>query len=115
MFSSSSYAGWLAVADNSIANFYMDLERIRKLDGYVYFWRLTDLKKPSPQAQGYLSFKQYVQGDCKLFRRKSLSSSAHNEPMGGGLGYMVNKPDKEWKYPAPNSANESILKLACNR
>ena len=113
MFSSSSYAEWTKVGENIKATFYVDYERIRKNDGYVYWWDLTDFLKPT--SQGHLSAKTYSQGDCKLFRVKVLSRSIHKEPMGGGTGEMINKPDKEWTYPSPNSVNEIILKAVCNR
>ena len=113
MFSSPSYAKWTIVSKSvSGDTFYVDFERIRKHDGYVYWWDLTDYLKPS--SLGHLSGKIYKQGDCKLFRYKVLSWSFHKEPMGGGIG-AVTPPDKEWKYPHPNSSNEIILKSVCSR
>ena len=64
--------------------FYVDFERIRKHGGYVYWWDLSDLLKPT--ETGMSSAKVYRQGDCKLFRYKSLSFSSYKEPMGGGTG-----------------------------
>ena len=90
--------------------FYVDFERIRKHDGYVYFWTLDDLVKPT--KFGDLSFKIYHQGDCKLFRLKYLSSSHHKEPMGGGTG-KIHTLKKDWFYTPPNSSGESILKSLC--
>ncbi len=113
MFSSTSFAGWTEVSKNSGKTYYVDFERIRKVDGFVYFWRLTDLLKPSPL--GDLSVKFYRQGDCKLFRYKGLSSSIHKEPMGGGIARVFNKPSKEWSYPSPDSVDELILKEVCSR
>jgi hypothetical protein len=114
MFSSPSYAKWTKVSKNVKGNtYYVDLERIRKHDGYVYWWQLGDYLKPT--KYGDLSSKTYNQVDCKLFRFKSLSYSFHKEPMGGGTGVMDNVPDKEWRYPSPNSVNEIILKSVCSR
>ena len=112
--SSPSYAKWTKVDETADGNiFYVDVERIRKVDGYVYWWDLTDLLKPT--KFGDLSAKTYSQGDCKLFRFKRLSFSFHKEPMGGGSG-DTQKPVKKyqgWKYPSPNSSNETILKKVC--
>jgi len=86
-------------------SYYVDFERIRKHDGYVYWWYLADYLK---LAHGDLSVKVYNQGDCKLFRYKKLSYSFHKEPMGGGTG-EVQEPtakNKGWKYPSPNSSQE---------
>ena len=98
-------------AINSGDIYYLDFERIRKHDGYVYFWELADHLKPTPQ--GHLSDKMYKQGDCKLFRFKSLSYIFYDEPMGGGTGDTVNEPDKEWRDPRPNSVDEEVLQTVC--
>ena len=93
--------------------YYVDFERIRKHDGFFYYWWLSDRFKPS--NFGDLSDKHYSQGDCKLFRVKGLSASYHKEPMGRGTGDVDNRPDKDWRYPSPNSVIETILKSVCNR
>ena len=98
--------------ENSAATFYIDVERIRKVDGYVYWWELNDY--PKPITGGLLSAKIYHQGDCKLFRYKTLSYVYHKQPMGrDGDGGGNNPKNPEWRYPSPNSTNESILKLVC--
>ena len=116
MFSSSSYAKWTEVSKNEDGDtYYVEFERIRKVDGYVYFWRLTDYLKPDKFGSvSTLSAKVYNQGDCKLFRFKGLSYSFYKEPMGSG-DPLVAGPDKEWKYPPPNSVFETVLKEVCNR
>ena len=74
--------------------FYVDFERIRKHGGYVYYWYLRDFLKP--EKWGDMSSKLYNQGDCKLFRYKYLSYFFHKEPMGGGVGNLLNEVDKNW-------------------
>ena len=94
--------------------FYVDFERIRKHDGFVYWWELGDYLKPQ---MGYLSAKSYNQGDCKLFRFKNLSTTYHAQSMGRGTGEVI-KPKGEnanWKYSSPNSVGETILKLVCSK
>jgi hypothetical protein len=114
MFSSSSYAGWTWVNESvNGGTSYVDFERMRMHDGYVYWWSLVDYLKP--KSSGELSVKFYSQGDCKLFRYKKLSYSFHKEPMGGDTGDTLNEPDKEWNYPSPNSVDEFVLKSVCNR
>jgi hypothetical protein len=68
-----------------------------------------------PDKDDYLSAKAYIQGDCKLIRIKVLSYSFHKEPMGGGTGQTLTPKNPEWRYPAPNSSGEIILKIICNR
>jgi hypothetical protein len=102
------------VTENDIGDtFYVDYERIRKHDGYVYYWVLHDYLKPIKDT--YFSSKIYRQGDCKLFRYKGLNWSFHKEPMGGDTGKRDNNPDKEWTYPPPDSSIETVLKQVCNR
>ena len=112
MFSpSTSFAGWTKVGENVRGTFYVDFERIKKHDGYVYFWVLTDYLKPD--EDGNFSAKIYNQVDCKKFRYKWLSISGHKGPMGGGTGEIDNTPDKEWSYPPPDSSTEIVLKVVC--
>ena len=114
MFSFTSFAGWTKVGENiSGDTYYVDFERIRKVDGFVYWWDLLDMLKPD--KFGDLSIKYYRQGDCKLFRVKPLSYVFHKQPMGRDTAETDNKPDKEWRYPPPNSVDEIILKKVCNR
>ena len=113
LFSSNSFADWTKVNESEIGNHYVDFGKIRKQDGFVYFWTLFDLLKPD--SDGDLSYKNYKQGDCKLFRFKSLSFSFHKEPMGGGTGRTINPKNSKWGYPPPNSMDEGMLKKVCSR
>jgi hypothetical protein len=111
-FSSPSFAKWKKVSKNTIGDtFYVDFERIRKHGGYVYYWSLTDYLKP--KSYGILSGKGYRQGDCQLFRFKWLSESFHTQPMGRGTGESFNPKNPQWKYPSPDSADETVLKSVC--
>jgi hypothetical protein len=114
VFASPSYAKWKKVSESVNGNtYYVDFERIRKHEGFVYFWQLTDLLKPD--EYGELSFKVYKQGDCKLFQYKSLSYVYHKQPMGQDTGDTDSIKHPEWAYPPPSSANEAILKAVCSR
>ena len=113
IFSSTSFAEWKKVSEDvNGTTIYVDFERIRKQGGYVYWWDLTDLAKPTKYRD--LSWKVYNQGDCQMFRFKYLSDSYYKEPMGGGTpSISSNTPDKEWNYPSPNSVDETLLKSVC--
>ena len=116
MFSSTSYAGWTKLGENVDGDtFYVDFKRIRKHDGYVYFWYLNNYFKPN--KYGNFSSKIYQQGDCKIFRVKYLSGSFHKEPMGGGTAETIPVPEsyKDWRYPSPTSSSETVLKSVCSR
>ena len=114
MFSSTSFAEWteVGVTSNGYTH-YLDLERIRKHKGFIYWWDMID--QPKPDEKGTWSRKAYMEGDCKLFRYRYLSISIHKEPMVGGTGVTHNYDDEPWEYPPPNSAGEVKLKSVCSR
>ena len=114
MFSSTSFADWTRVGENVTGDsFYVDFERIRKHEGYVYYWDLSNLLKPD--KDGDLSYKKYSQGDCKLFRVKGLTEVYYKQEMGRGNGKTNTSKNPQWKYPIPNSVLETILKAVCSR
>ena len=115
MFSSTSWGEWTKVGENVDGNtFYVDFERIRKHDGYVYFWFLSDYLKPLTDSM-LLSSKRYHQVDCKSFGFKVLSYVLHKQSMGRDIGETAEPHNKKWRYPRPNSVNETVLKKVCSR
>jgi hypothetical protein len=113
-FSSPSHAEWTKVNKDADGNTnYVDFKSIRKKDGYVYWWILSDILKPT--MQGHLSSKTYNQGDCKLFRVKYLSWIFYLKPMGSGTGNSDGPKKPQWDYPDPNSVMENILRAVCSR
>ena len=89
----------------------MDLDRIRKNDGYVYFWAVTDFLKPD--KYGDMSSKIYREVDCKAFRQRDLTYFFYKQPMGGGQGESFNPDNPEWKYPPPESVVEFMMDTVC--
>ena len=114
MFSSIRFAEWTKVgsAGRGERTFFVDFERTRKHNGYVYWWDLANMSKPQ---QGVLSSTQYKQGECAVFRYKILSITVFKEPMAVGTLKTFNLNNNEWRYPLPNGINETILKSVCNR
>ena len=90
MFSSNSFAEWEKLKKNSVDGdtFYVDFERIRKHDGYVYYWVLEDLIKPD--KDGDLSYRNYFQGDC-MFIFGNCTISWNHSQMGLCLVQCINK------------------------
>ena len=79
----SSDGKWHEIGNIKSGNtFYVDFDSIKKADGFVYFWMLRDLVKPT--SRGNFSNKAYIQGDCKLSPTKRLSFSSYTQPMGKG-------------------------------
>ena len=109
--SSSSFSEWKRtfIIGKGLATYYIDFDRVRKNDGYVYWWSLIDFTKA---INGNLSMMGYNQGDCKMFRQKLLSLVSYKENMGKGAG-KTTEGSKKWEYPQPNTANENILRRLC--
>ena len=48
LISFNSYGGWAYFGDNADGDtFYIDIETIKEHGGYVYWWRMIDLVKPT--------------------------------------------------------------------
>lgn len=111
---SLAHAEWTQAAKSVTGNtFYVDWERIKKHDGKVYYWRLLDYLKPT--IDGDISSKTYFEAECGRFRFRYLNATFYTGPMGEGtVSTSVNTPEKDWRYPSPNSVDESILKAVCN-
>jgi hypothetical protein len=93
--------------------FYVDYERVRKHMGSTYYWYLVDYI--TPNKYGELSAKNYIQGDCILFRIRYLSGSAHQRPIDAGAGKVFPAKNTQWEYPPPNTIMEDMLKSVCSR
>lgn len=114
MFTSTSFAGWTKIVENEGDTYYVDFERIRKNNGYIYFWVLFDYSEPT--IMNSLSHQIYREGDCSVFRYKSLQTHSFKEQMGqGDQSHHSFRPDTEWKYPRPTFPNETILNDVCSK
>ena len=113
MFSSTSYAEWTIVSEDTSGNeFYLDYNRIRKVDGHVYYWYLSNFEK---LVKGFVwSASNYAQGDCKLLRFKRVSTTIFKEPLAKEFIKSLPQKNQDWDYPYPNSSMERVLKSVCN-
>jgi hypothetical protein len=113
LISFSSYGEWTEVSKSVDGGTYY-IDKIRKHNGYLYWWLLYDLIKPNPY--GDMSVKLYQQGDCGVNRYKDYSMIFYIEPMGKGVGIPENILDPEWRYPTPdsNDIGKHSLDFACN-
>ena len=113
LISFNSYGDWKLIGDNvNSSNYYIDFEKIKKVDGYKYYRFLTDLFEPD--QDGDFSYVSYMQGDCKLSKIMVLSEFYYKQPMGVGKVTTNTVKNPKWIYPAPNSMNEYMLELVCN-
>jgi hypothetical protein len=114
MMSSVVHAKWTQVDKNVDGDtFYVDLERIKKHSGKIYYWELADYLKPI--ETGMISNKSYIEAECGRFRFRYLNSTFYEGPMASGtISSSDNTPEKNWRYAPPDSVKEFILKTVCN-
>ena len=113
--SSVAYAKWTKVAEDAVedGSYYVDLERIKRHEGKVYYWQLSDFSKPT--KTGMISYKVYTEAECGLLRRRWLNFTTYKGRMGSGkVSSRSTTPQKDWTYPAPDTNDEAILKAVCN-
>ena len=111
---SVSNAEWTKVSETVHGNIlYVDFKRIRKNNGLIYYWSLTNYLKPT--EFGDMSAKIYSQADCNKFRTQVLSASFYKQPNGVEQSTESFSPPPQWDYPPPNSASEFLLKKVCGR
>ena len=68
MFSSTSYAEWTKVTENTNGTtFYVDFERIKKKGDFLYYWQFEDYGD-HPLGGKYHSNKSFIKLDCSLAR-----------------------------------------------
>ena len=115
------FGEWAEVSENKDGGtYYVDFERIKERDGYVFFRYLGDYPKsliPGRNSK-ILSFESYTQGDCDKLRWKVLAGNSYSQPMGKGTAlHSSDEPDDNWTYPSPvldPPTGQNILKTVCD-
>ena len=116
--STSVDAEWTFISKNTLANeYYINLEEIRKIDGYTNFWLLNNY--PQKDEHGDLSSSMYVKGDCKNYRMKFNQMIFYPEEMCNGKVNSVlnpeNDPENKWIYPPSDSSFGVAMNIACKQ
>ena len=113
MLSFNSYGEWSYIGedDNGESSYYIDLETLRKIDGYVYYWNLVDFDMPD--EFGNMSAVTYAQGDCGITRAKILTAVSYKKPMGEEADDTYTEPNPEWEYMTPYTVGEFLLNTSC--
>ena len=96
---------------NNGDDFYLDLDRIKVNNGYVYYWYMQDFLLPL--EMGIMSMKMYNQGDCEVGRYKDLTAKFFTESMGIGAG-ISHIPIDDWHYPGPNTVLKKVFDYVCD-
>jgi len=109
-FSAGSWAEWTMLSSLEGDKNYVDFDRIRKVNGLVYYWTLSDYLIPN---NGYVSTKVYNELDCNAFRGKRLTYIHYKQPMGEGYGDSNSPDNPKWNYPPPDSVAELTAQAVC--
>ena len=114
-FSSFTYGGWIEITKSSSSGntIYIDLDRVEKINDYIYYYSLTDYREP---VFGDLSVIVYHEADCELSRERGLNWVFFRGQMAQGKSITENNSDKEWAYPLSFSSSSSrgiALKKVC--
>ena len=110
-FSAGSWAEWTEVSEGITGTkVYVDFDKIHKIDGFAYYWSLTDFLEPFSEL---LSVKMYAAADCEAFRFMPVSLLVYKLPMAEGEAILTSIPDPKWNYAPPDSALEDILEAVC--
>ena len=103
MISFNSYGEWTEISESDNgAITYIDMDTIKRHEGYVYYWELVNRHKPDKWED--TSFKVYKQTDCDVNRYKFLTFVTYEQPMGKGSSETITPPDDwKWTYPPPGT------------
>ena len=106
--------------DTKGSSYYLQLDKIKTHNNYIYFWYLKNNPKPVEWYETlndipwlFLSQSFYLEVDCGINRYKVLSNTGYTGPMASGEIVQINDPAPKWSYFPPNSAGESVLETAC--
>jgi len=112
LLSFNSYGEWTKVTeDDDGDSYYIDLNTIKKNDGYVYWWDFVNYVEP---YDGFMSLRGFFQGDCEIGRFKELSITQYTESMLYGEYESDTPANPEWDYSPPETIIGHFLELSCN-
>jgi len=111
LFCNVAYAEWYKLSADKNFDHYIEKESIKKVDGFVYYWEMIDLKE---RTQGKdLSIQVYKWVDCTLIRFKTLIYIFYDNNMGMGAAEIQESEIKDWKYDPPDSIGGYAMNYAC--
>ena len=95
---------------------YVDTESIKKRDGYIYFWALTNYKPPiriNTSSTPAASAKAHYMADCNLDREQRLTAVIYSGKMGRGKPLARDGLDG-WDYVIPGTMHSYIQTFVCS-
>ena len=117
VFSASvSFASDWTYVDTSASGkkFYIDFDTIKIVNGFTYYWELTDHPEVTGKRQ-YLSNVSYQRVNCStIITSQSLIDFYYSDQMANGLPIReLLTPEADWHALSPNSVGEFVAQKVC--
>lgn len=106
-----AWAEWEKVSESDDTTFYIDPATVRKSGNFRKVWRMQDRKQLD--KRGVMSRRMLTEYDCKEARDRTLSHSAHSEPMGKGSVLVAGQGSATWDFVPPDTPAADTLKRVC--
>ena len=114
LFSVNSHAvRWEKVVDVDGDSYYVDVENIKKHNGFVYYWTMYDYLEPYAEL-GYLSGIGKYKADCEKKRQTWLTLTLYSLNMGKGKLLSDEKPNQTVLLD-PRTPMYKAMEFACKR
>lgn len=107
-----AWAEWQFVGGNERADYYIEVQTIKKEADHRQVLELLDLKVPDSRGnRSYLALYEY---ECASMRSRILRSACFDGPMGGGNKTHEQLTPGDWRAPEAGSAGLTQIKLVCS-
>lgn len=108
---------YLTKSNDGEITVYVDLASIKKQNGSVKVWTLTNNTKPEKSGNEYfMSSKGLIFVNCDEEKYEISSFTSYSGAMGNGSvvdTYSLAPYEFEWKFVTPDTLMSSVLELAC--
>ena len=116
LFSINGFAfNWKKVIEITNGNsYYVDVDKIKKHNGLVYYWELVDILEPLKLGGGSAnsSINKY-KVNCVEEKQTWLNVTAYSQSMGRGRIIVEETPNKIL-YPKPKEVGYTVMKFVCD-
>ena len=99
--------------DASGSAYYLALDSIKKIDGYVNYWYMRDYADNEKMGP-IRSEKILVQGDCSAQRINRISYHLFKKPKGIDIEMSFDTESPEWLNLKPETIGKFVLNLSCS-
>jgi hypothetical protein len=106
-------AQWEPVIETGLGTVYVRADGIQRDGDIRRVWVLIDRK--SAAQSGSRSSRNLYELNCKDLRHRRIQAEAFSGQLAGGERTSVDNSPTPWKYPAPDTVDEAIMRLACAR